>query len=114
MADMTDAEIKQALLQEWLDVLSGLWTAFGKPLDAGQLQVYRRALGAVPIGLLELAVARSIREHRFASVPTVHEIWQAVSRELGDPHDVLLAIEAWQDAGWARVLRRVAAETEPV
>lgn len=110
MSDMSEADIRQALTHDWLDVLSGLWTAFGKTLDADMLLAYQRQLGAVPIGLLELAVGRCVREHRYATVPTVHEVWSAVGRELGDPPDVLLAIQAWQDERWARVAFRGIAE----
>ena len=55
------AEADDLLLVEWLGVLAELWTAAGKPLEADRLQVYRQSLGEVPLGLLGLAVRRTLR-----------------------------------------------------
>jgi len=70
-------------------------TAAGKPLEADRLQVYRQSLGEVPLGLLELAVRRVIRENVYHVVPLPGVVSAAVKRELGDPWDVRLAMEDW-------------------
>ncbi len=96
------AEADDLLLEEWLGVLAELWTAAGKPLEADRLQVYRQSLGEVPLGLLELAVRRVIRENVVHVVPLPGVVWAAVRRELGDPWDVRLAMEDWVERAWAR------------
>ena len=68
-------------LKEWLGVLEELWTAAGKPLEADRLEVYRQSLGEVPLGLLELAVRRVIRENTYNVVPLPGVVWAAVRRE---------------------------------
>ena len=57
--------------------------------------MYRRSLGEVPLGLLELAVRWVIRENVYHVVPLPGVVWAAVRRELGDPWDVRLAMEDW-------------------
>jgi len=79
-----------------------LWTAAGKPLEADRLEVYRQSLEDVPLGLLELAVRRVIRENVYALVPLPGVIWEAVRRELGEPWDVKQAIEDWVERRWGR------------
>jgi hypothetical protein len=56
-------------LEERMGVLTGLWTAAGKPLEADRLEVYRQWLGEVPLGLLELAVRSVIRENVYQGAP---------------------------------------------
>ena len=87
------AQVNDAALKEWLGVLAELWKAVGKPLDVDRLKVYRMSLETVPLGLLELAVRRVIRENVYNVVPLPGEVWGAVRRELGDPRDVGEAIE---------------------
>ncbi len=89
------AEADDLLLEEWLGVLAQLWTAAGKPLEADRLEVYRQSLGEVPLGLLELAVRRVIRENVYHVVPLPGVVWGAVRRELGDPWDIRMAMEEW-------------------
>ena len=67
----------------------------GKPLEADRLQVYRQSLGEVPLGLLELAVRRVIRENVYHVVPLPGVVWAAVRREFGDPWDIRMALEDW-------------------
>ena len=100
------AEADDLLLVEWLWVLAVLWTAAGKPLEADRLQMYRQSLGEVPLGLLELAVRRVIRENVYHGVPLPGVVWAAVRRELGDPWDVRLAIENWAFSRRAMVGRK--------
>jgi hypothetical protein len=112
--DMTRAEIVQAATEEWLSVLGRLWEAVDKPIDAKRLEVYRRELGSVPMGLLEQATSRCIREHTYSNVPTVGEVWEAVRKELSNPFDLPQAILDWEDARWRRVYwQPAAAEPEP-
>jgi hypothetical protein len=83
------------LLEEWYGVLLELWTATGKPQDPDRLEVYRQALEEVPLGLLELAVRRVIRENTYNVVPLPGVVWAAVRKELGEPWDVRQAMEDW-------------------
>ncbi|MCX6983175.1 MAG: hypothetical protein NT118_00300 [Lentisphaerae bacterium] len=87
-------------------MLAELWTAAGKPLEADRLKVYRQSLGEVPLGVLELAVRRVIRENVYHVVPLPGVVWAAVRRELGDPWDVRLAMEDWVFSRRAMVGRK--------
>jgi len=89
------AEADDLLLEEWLGVLAELWTAAGKALEADRLQVYRQSLGEVPLGLLERAVRRVIRENTYNVVPLPGVVWAAVRQELGEPWDIRMAMEDW-------------------
>ncbi len=37
---MTEAQVREALTEEWLKVLEPLWTSIGKPVDKERLKVY--------------------------------------------------------------------------
>jgi hypothetical protein len=91
-------------LEEWLGILAQLWTAIGKPIDADRLDVHGKSLTGVPLGLLELAVARVIRENVYQLVPSPGVVWKAVEKELGNPRDVIAAIESWKERMWERVI----------
>lgn len=105
--ELSDEEIYQMALEDWLGILAKLWTAFGKPLDPEALQIYREMLAGVPIGLLEKAITRVIREHRFATVPTIAEVWTAIRKELGNPViDLDQAIEGWCERVWESAFYR--------
>lgn len=111
---MSTDECYDAAVQEWLEVLAQLWVAFGKALDGEQMIIYQKNLKVVPLGLLDQAINRVIREHRFSSVPTVAQVWAAVRTELHNPVDLDYAIESWLDQQWTNCHHRfaVAAETE--
>lgn len=119
---LTDQQIdelyEQEMLQEWLDELAKLWTAFGKVPTSESMTIYQTILGAIPLGLLKIAVLRAIRDHKYNSAPTPHDVWLALARELGNPADIMAAIEDWRRAGWQRltvwpaVACSVAAETD--
>src|SRR5690348_11351360 len=85
---MSDDQIYQQALVEWLGVLSRLWTAYGKAIDPVQMTVYRDMLCKLPMGLLELSIDRVVQDHVYNSVPTVAEVWQAVRKVLGNPVDL--------------------------
>lgn len=104
---MSDDDIFQAAMEEWLGVLVRLWQAVGKPVDAERLQIYQRELGDVPLGLLEKAVTRLIREWSYANVPNVSEIWKAVRKELNDPNDLPIALESWKQRSFERCVYRL-------
>jgi len=87
-------------LEEWLAVLTELWTAVGKPVNPRRLELYQRSLAEVPLGLLELAVRRVIRENTFNVIPVPAVVWAAVRKELGYPDNVEAAIEAWVEKRW--------------
>ena len=93
-----------SLGEEWIAILSRLWIAFDKPLDPERLQIYIHELGSVPLGLLELAVSRTIRNHKFSNVPSVADVWRSVNAELGNPYDVDQAIQEWCDRQWRKVV----------
>lgn len=109
----TDEELYQSALEEWLGVLSRLWIAFDKPLDPERLTIYREALDVLPLGLLDLAVKRVIREHKFNSVPTIADVWSAVRKELHNPPDLERAIHAWRESLWDRSVMIINAECTP-
>lgn len=120
-AELVDID-EQALWEEqyrlwmadWLRILSRLWTAYDKPPDENRLMIYRSELSIVPLGLLEKAVSRTIREHQFNSVPTIAQVWAAVRKELDNPYDVEMAIREWCDAQWRLVCLRFPAVQEVV
>ena len=86
MADKTDEqyaeEAQTAAMDEWMAVLAQLWDAYDKPLDPSRLKIYRRSLAIVPLGLLEQAIDRVIREQDFNTIPPLGKVWQAVREEL--------------------------------
>ena len=98
------AETDDLLLEDWLGVLAELWIAAGKALEADRLQVYRQSLGEVPLGLLELAVRRVIRENTYNVVPLPGVVWAAVRRELVNPWDVGAAMEDWVERSWRKIV----------
>jgi hypothetical protein len=61
-------------------------------------------LGEVPLGLLDLAVRRVIRENVYHVVPLPGVVWAAVQRELGDPWDVRLAMEVWVETKYQTLM----------
>ncbi len=95
-------EVDQAARKEWLEVIARLWEAVDKPIDAARLKNYQRELAIVPLGLLEKAVSRCIRENTFSNVPPIGKVWEAVTHELGNPHDITQALENWAESGWNR------------
>lgn len=96
MEEKTDQEIYQAALAEWYGVLGSMWTLIGKKIEPDRLKIYGRNLSPIPLGLLEKAIDRVFRENIYSSIPVPGVIWEAVRKELGDPHDLMLAVEQWQ------------------
>jgi hypothetical protein len=64
----------------------------------------RNLLGEVPLGLLELALRRVIRENTYNVVPLPGVVWAAVRRELGEPCEIGLAMENWVERKWQRMI----------
>jgi len=95
---LTNEQAYQLELREWMSVLAQLWTGIGKPLEPERLKIYRDQLKAVPLGLLDLAIARVMRENTWSNVPAVGVIWQAIRKELGDPHDLIYSLQIWHPA----------------
>jgi len=87
-------------LEEWLGVLAELWKAAGRPVEADRLEIYAMSLGEVPMGLLEMAVRRVIRENTYNLVPLPGVVWAAIRRELGNPWDIRMEIEDWIELRW--------------
>ena len=99
----SEAELEQALADEWNGVLMSLWDAIGKEVDFRRLALYARQLGMVPLGLLEQAVSLAIRDNgSYATVPTVGAIWQALRKVLGNPLDLEVAMLRYCEGLWAR------------
>lgn len=91
----SDEKIYQAAKAEWVGVLLQLWEAYGKQPDPKQLQVYIKQLGDVPMAILEDAVALLLKEHKFNSVPTLAEIWDAIKRNNGGSDDLQVQTKPW-------------------
>jgi hypothetical protein len=91
----TDREIQVMAITDWVEILSRLWVAVGKPEERDRATIYGHALGDIPFGLLERGVNRILRSHRFSSVPTIGEIIEAVKQELGNSYDFKQAIAEW-------------------
>jgi hypothetical protein len=100
------AEVDDVLMSEWLKQLANLWISVGKDVDPQRLALYSEALGDVPLDLLKRAVNRAIRDNgAYQTVPTISAIWAALRKELGNPVDLTLAIDEWEDRRWLRVGR---------
>ena len=112
--ELISDEAYQEALDEWIGVLSRLWTACGKIPDTDRLVLYQEELAIVPLGLLQKAVSRAIREHAYNNVPTVGELWAAVRKELGDPHDIEQAISDWKYVTSRQCIVRFPAVLQPV
>jgi len=92
---------EEEITREWMDILSDLWTAFGKEVDPKRLRVYFRNLSFIPLGLLEKAVPIAIQKQRkFNIVPTVGSVIEGLEQTLGHPADLTQAIEEWADQGF--------------
>jgi hypothetical protein len=73
---------------EWVGVLTQLWDAIGKPIDKKRLDVYIKQLANVPMGILEAVVNKMIREHTWATIPTIGEIWHEIRKGYGTDEDL--------------------------
>lgn len=93
--EMTDAKIYEEALEEWTSILAQLWTGIGKPIDDQRLKIYCDQLKDVPMGLLENAINRVLRQNTWNVIPPVGTIWQAIRKELGDPHDLDYSLKIW-------------------
>jgi hypothetical protein len=92
-------DVRTAALQEWVDTLTSLWTAFGKVPEAEgeRIQEYAKALDVIPQGLLERVIERCKRECKF--FPQINEIWMIMLQEIGGSRgqDIENLIEDWLD-----------------
>jgi hypothetical protein len=98
---MTDRQIKAMATDEWMETLMSLWSAIGKDAndDEKRLTIYARQFAIVPLGILEKAVDRAIRNNgKYLTVPTASVLWDAVRKELDiQPHeDVEGALQRWK------------------
>jgi len=93
---------------EWSEILEKMWTMIGKPVDEKRLGFYIDELGDIPIGLLEKAVSRAVRNNgQYMTVPSVGAIWNALRAELGNPSgDILEAVEQWAASSFSRCVVR--------
>jgi len=96
MFEMSNEQIYNLALEEWMGVLASMYTLIGKPVDIERLKIYRRNLSRVPLGLLELAIDRVFRENTYQTVPVTGVIWEAIRKELGNPYDLDSSLERWE------------------
>lgn len=93
-----DERIQKEACKEWLDCLVKMWDAVDKDVDEKRLAIYVEQFQEIPLGLLEIAVSRAIRNNgSYMSVPSVGALWQAIKQETGDlTHiDVIEAVRLW-------------------
>ena len=92
-------DVRTEALQEWIDTLTSLWSAFGKVPEAEgeRIQEYAKALDIIPQGLLERAIERCKRECKF--FPQINEIWAIMLQETGGSRGqtIEVCIENWLD-----------------
>jgi hypothetical protein len=97
MTPMSDAQLHKLLREEWVGVIGRLWDAIGKPIEQDRLASYMQELKQVPLGLLEKAISRVLRENTYNVVPTIGKVWEALRKELGcNPNDLAGAVENWR------------------
>ena len=98
----TDDQIYQEAYAEWVGVLSQLWAAIGKPVDAKQLAVYVKQLGDIPLGILEQVVSRLLAKHTYHTVPTIGDIWKETWLTMGHTNPDRLEIDhlKYELANW--------------
>jgi len=92
---LSDAEIRKMAYRDWIDVLSQLWEATGKPVNDKQLAVYAKQLRNVPMSILEDVVSVLLREHTWNNVPTIGEIWKCIQDRHGDPDNLIVKERPW-------------------
>ncbi len=95
---MSDKETNDMLRREWYEILSDLWTSFGKEPLAGRLKIYARQLGIIPLGLLEQSVSLAVRNQKYNTPPTVHAVFEALCEvRMCEERDIELEIAGWID-----------------
>jgi len=98
--ERTDSEIYADAEADWMGILASLWVAIGKPVDPERLRIYANALKDIPLGLLELAIDRVLRQQTWNVVPLPGVISAAVERELE-------AVNATTIADWLEIQWRI-------
>ncbi len=95
---ISDEEINNLMLDEWVKVLAHMWEAIGKPVDEKRLILYCDDFTDVPFSLLDKAVKRAIRNNTYNNVPTIGALWEAVRKEIDLPTvSVEEGIEQWKE-----------------
>jgi hypothetical protein len=95
-----DEQIYKEAYAEWMGVLVKMWDAVDKDVDEKRLAVYAEEFQSIPLGLLEKAVSRAIRNNGvYLSVPSVGALWIAIQKEIGDlPNmDVMEVVNLWKE-----------------
>lgn len=107
---LLDEKIQKAAYEEWLGVLVSMWDAVDKDVEEKRLMYYAKEFADIPLGLLEKAVSRAIRNNgKYLSVPSVGAIWDAIRKETGEhPNmDVLEVVKLWNDQAEERFERQI-------
>ena len=93
---LTEGSCNDVIRADWIDVLTSLWFAIGKPVDDRRLKIYTETFKRVPYGLLQASVSRALRETgNYNVVPAIGAIWEALKKELHNPREMERAIEEW-------------------
>lgn len=105
MQDRTDDEIFREALTDWQAVIAGMWDAVGKSLvnpgEQARFAQYVRQLESIPLGLLQLACDRAVKEQgKYMTVPPIGAVWESLRKELHNPYDLDQAIGQWKEEKW--------------
>ena len=103
-----DVDYQKSAIDEWIAILTRMWDAIGKE-DARRLEVYAREFKDIPLGLLDAAVSRVIRNNGdYLTVPSISALWAAIKKEAGDfPNmDIMDAVAVWEDRTFERGVYR--------
>lgn len=104
-----EVDYQKVAIDEWIATLTRMWDAVDKPVDDRRLMVYVQEFKDIPLGLLEKAVGRAIRNNGvYTSVPTVGALWAAIRKEAGDfPNmEVMDVVDLWDQEKFERCIYR--------
>jgi hypothetical protein len=104
---LSEEEFEQMMRAEWVAILSSMWLAIGKPVEDRRLNIYVQSFLGVPLGLLQAAISRTLREAGdYNLVPTIGAVWGALRKELHNPLDLEDEIKRWCEAKYQNMLHR--------
>jgi hypothetical protein len=86
-----------AITERRIEILGRLWTTAGKRISSTRMAFYLKALGDIPLDLLEIAVERAIAGDDYCMVVVPAVVMCEVERELRWPDDLPAALKKWED-----------------